>query len=328
MLVLTQRILSRYMPKISVIMSVGQVPVNWLRQSIDSVLTQTFADLEFIIINDTPLDKDVAFVLKEYAQNDCRVVLIQNEEKLGISKSVNKGLEIAKGKYIARIDADDICMKQRLEKQYAYMEEHDDIVLLGTDIRFIGNWYRIWLGDNIRYDDRDIRAMMLFGNCIAQSSVLLRRDVLEDHKLFYDETLLCCEDYDMWERLMGYGKLACLNEKLVCLRISDVQISKRIGDEMKIQAAVIRCRLQKKWLERSGYPSFTEDELVHHATRVLSMLKQDKSINGTPEYKAFLQYVYLHSKDQSKKLLTPFLNGDVRNISFWNILRMIKRCIY
>lgn len=316
------------MPKISVIMSVGQVPVNWLRQSIDSILTQTFADLELIIVNDTPSDKDVASILKEYAQNDRRVVLIRNEEKLGISRSVNKGFEMAKGKYIARMDADDICMKRRLEKQYAYMEEHGDVVLLGTNIRFMRNWYRIWLGDNIRYDDRDIRAMMLFGNCIAQSSVLLRRDVLEENKLFYDETLLCCEDYDMWERLMGYGKLACLKEKLVCLRISDVQISKRIGDEMEIQAAAIRCRLQKKWLERCGYPSFTEDELVHHATKILSTLKKDKSVTGTPEYRAFLQYVYLHSKDQSRKIFTPFLNGDVGNISFWNILKMIKRCIY
>ena len=309
-------------------MSVGQVPVSWLRQSIDSVLTQTFTDLEFIIINDIPADKDVASILKEYAQNDHRVVLIQNEKRLGIAKSVNKGLEIATGKYIARMDADDICMKQRLEKQYAYMEEHNDVVLLGTDIRFIGNWFKIWLTDNIRYDDQDIRAMMLLGNCIAQSSVLLRRDVLKENRIFYDETLLCCEDYDMWEHLMTYGKFACLKEKLVCLRISDLQITKRISDKMKKKTDVIRCRLQKSWLERCGYLCFTEDELINHATRVLSTLRKDKSVTGTPEYSAFLQYVYLHSNDQEKSLFTPFLNGDVWNISFWNILRIIKRCIY
>ena len=316
------------MPKISVIMSVGQVPVDWLRQSIDSILTQSFSDLEFIIVNDTPTNKDIASVLKEYAQNDSRVVLIQNEERLGISKSVNKGLEIAKGKYIARMDADDICMKRRLEKQYAFMEEHGDVVLLGTNIRFKGNRFRIWLPDNIRYDDRNIKAMMLLGNCIAQSSVLIRKDVLEENRLLYDETLLCCEDFDMWGRLMGYGRFACLKEKLVCLRISDVQISKRIGDMMKTQTVSIRCRLQKMWLERCGYSDFTEEELVCRATRVLSTLKKDKSIVGTPEYRAFLQYTYLHSKDQSKKFYTPFLNGDVRYISFWNILRMIKKCIY
>ena len=315
------------MSEISVIMSVGQLPIDWLRQSIESILRQTFTNLEFIIICDTPTNKDIIALLKDYAAQDHRIVMIFNEGQLGVPKSVNKGISMAHGKYIARMDADDISEKRRLKEQYAFMEANEDVVLLGSNIHFIGRNAFLKLTDNIRYEDRSIKAQMLLGNCIAQSSVLIRKKTLDENHLLYDESIKCCEDYRLWEQMMPFGKFACLEEKLVSHRLSELQISKHLRDEMKLNTDIIRGRLQLAWLKRNGYTSFTANDLMHDAVSVLSLLRKDPKVNDTPEYKAFLQYVYLVSKDRNKNLFTPFLNGDIQHITKWNIARLIKRSV-
>lgn len=315
------------MSEISVIMSVGQLPIDWLRQSVESILRQTFTNLEFIIICDTPTNKDIIALLKDYAAQDHRIVMIFNEGQLGVPKSVNKGISMAHGKYIARMDADDISEKKRLKKQYAFMEANEDVVLLGSNIHFIGRNAFLKLTDNIRYEDRSIKAQMLLGNCIAQSSVLIRKKTLDENHLLYDESIKCCEDYRLWEQMMPFGKFACMEEKLVSHRLSELQISKHLRDEMKLNTDIIRGRLQLAWLKRNGYTSFTANDLMHDAVSVLSLLRKDPKVNDTPEYKAFLQYVYLVSKDRNKNLFTPFLNGDIQHITKWNIARLIKRSV-
>lgn len=308
-------------------MSIGKVPQKWLCQSVQSVLGQTFKDFEFIITLDNPIDLKNKACIENYAEKDKRIILLHNEKNRGVSYSVNRGLMLAKGKYIARMDADDIADNRRLEKQYAFMEANSDVVLLGTGIRFIGK--NVWRHptDNLRYDDRSIRAEMLLGNCIAQSSVMIRHSVLLEYGLKYDESLKCCEDYRLWEQMMPFGKFACLEEKLVSHRLSELQISKHLRDEMKLNTDIIRGRLQLAWLKRNGYTSFTASDLMHDAVSVLSLLRKDPKVNDTPEYKAFLQYVYLVSKDRNKNFFTPFLNGDIQHITKWNIARLIKRSV-
>ena len=97
------------MCKISVIMSIYSEKEEWIKESIDSILSQTFRDFEFIIINDNPKRKQNENLLLEYSQKDNRIIVITNKENIGLTKSLNKGLSIAKGKYIARMDADIIC---------------------------------------------------------------------------------------------------------------------------------------------------------------------------------------------------------------------------
>ncbi len=309
-------------------MSVGNILTDWLCQSVESILRQTFTDFEFIIVCDIPDNRNVVSLLKDYAKKDNRCILICNDKPTGVAKSVNRGLKIARGKYIARMDADDVSEISRLERQYAYMEAHGDVILLGSNIHFIGNESFLKLSDNIKYDNLSIKAEMILGNCVAQSSVMIRKKALEDNRLMYDEKMNCCEDYHLWEQLMVCGKFACLKEKLVRHRLSELQISKQFRDDMKLQAEKIRGRIQITWLKRNGYSSFSADDLKYHAFSVLSRLKKDSKVKGTLEYKAFLQYVYLESKDKEKNLFTPFLNGDVRYMSIWNIARMIKRCMW
>ena len=108
-------------PIISVIMSVYNEPLDWVQESIDSILQQTFGNFEFIIINDNPNNKELFDFLITNKIKDNRIIIINNDENIGLTKSLNKGLERAKGEYIARMDADDISLPERLEKQINFL---------------------------------------------------------------------------------------------------------------------------------------------------------------------------------------------------------------
>lgn len=120
------------MPKISVIMSIYKEPVEWVRQSIDSILAQTFSDFEFIIVNDRPDRIENTELLNEYKLKDCRIVVLANETNIGLTKSLNRALDIATGVYIARMDADDISLSHRFQTQVDYLDMHPEICGCGS----------------------------------------------------------------------------------------------------------------------------------------------------------------------------------------------------
>ena len=128
------------MISISVVMPVYNTPVDILREAVDSILCQTFRDFEFIIIDDGSED-----ATRLYLQNlkDDRIRLIRNHQNLGITRSLNTGLREAKGKYIARMDGDDIALPERLEKQYRFMETHPKVFMCGTNVEFFGAYSRV-----------------------------------------------------------------------------------------------------------------------------------------------------------------------------------------
>ena len=109
------------MPLVSVLMSNYKTPVSYLKKSIESILNQSTTDLEFVIVNDGSKDNSRQ-VIYEYAQIDSRIVVVENEQNIGLPRSLNKGIEYCNGEYIARMDTDDICYPDRLEKQVAYMD--------------------------------------------------------------------------------------------------------------------------------------------------------------------------------------------------------------
>ena len=125
------------MPIVSVIMSIYKEPLEWLHESIDSILYQTFKDFEFIIICDNPEYKEGIELLNEYRKKDDRIIIINNVKNIGLTKSLNKGLAVAKGKYIARMDADDIAMPNRFEHQITYLDKNTDLVAIGSSVSII-----------------------------------------------------------------------------------------------------------------------------------------------------------------------------------------------
>jgi len=184
------------MAKVTVLMSVYNGE-KYLREAIDSILKQTFKDFEFLIINDGSTDS-TAEILKSY--QDPRIKIINNEKNVGLTKSLNEGLKLAKGEYIARMDADDISMPERLQKQVNILERKPDLGVVGT-------WcYIIDEKDNIKYevkDDRNpviLRWKLLFDNVFVHSSVMMRKKAYEDNG-GYNLELEASQDYDLWSRI-------------------------------------------------------------------------------------------------------------------------------
>jgi glycosyltransferase involved in cell wall biosynthesis len=205
-------------PTISVIMPVYNVE-KYLAEAVDSILSQSFDDFEFIIVDDGSSDNTFAMV-KEYAAKDSRITAIKNEKNLGIVKSLNKALEIAKGRYIARMDGDDICLPDRFKVQVEYLDNHSDIALVYSDPIFIDENSRIMCRPFRPPFDLVIRLIEPHRcNFVPHDSVMFRRSILSVLG-GYNETYKGAEDADMWVRmresgfLFGYTKQVFIKVRL------------------------------------------------------------------------------------------------------------------
>ena len=151
------------MPKVSVIMPVYNTKDEYLRQAITSILTQSFEDYEFIILNDSPENLHIKEIVSSY--QDARIRYFENEQTQGVAKSYNRLLDLAKGEFIAVMNHDDISQPQRLEKQVAYLENHPEVGLVGTAYKKFGEINRFKTIENPK-DDAEIRALLLFKSSI------------------------------------------------------------------------------------------------------------------------------------------------------------------
>lgn len=210
------------MPKVSVIMAVYNGG-EYLRLAIDSILQQSFRDFEFIIINDGSQDNSLE-VLTEYAKIDDRIRIISRENK-GLVASLNEGIAEAKTPLIARMDADDICLPERLTKQVEFLHQHEDIVCVGTAQIIIDEDGDELTTLNVPTGDREIQEKLLQGNCpIEHPSVMFRTDVVKALN-GYRKEFETAEDYDLWLRIGELGKLANINKPLIKYRYLNSSIS-------------------------------------------------------------------------------------------------------
>lgn len=201
-------------PKVSILTSVFKSEAL-IRPAIDSVLKQTFADFEWIIINDATPDKSIA-IIEEF--KDSRIKIIHNEVNLGLPASLNKGLDICRGEYIARMDTDDVCYLNRLEEQVKFMDTNSDIDVAGTWVNLTGDKTGIWKTP-ISHDE--IKCKLIFSNAIAHPSVIIRASEFKKHNFRYDEKLRRIQDYDLWVRASQKLKLANIPKELLYYRIDD-----------------------------------------------------------------------------------------------------------
>ena len=197
-------------PKVSVILPTYNGE-RFIANSIESVLSQTFDDFELIIVDDGSTDA-TSGVVKEFALKDERVVFVSSDKNLGIQKTLNKGLKMAKGEYIARIDDDDEWVERdKLSRQVNFLDNNPDYVLVGTGVIVVDEDRNEIFRFLQPTDDKSIRGRLLFKSCFTHSAVLFRRDVvLKLGGYSEDESVRHVEDYDLWLRLGRIGKLANL----------------------------------------------------------------------------------------------------------------------
>lgn len=226
---------------ISVIMPVFNEE-KYLHEAIDSILHQTFDRFEFIIIDDASTDNSLA-VIQSYS--DERIVLICNEQNIGNYPSRNKGLEIAVGKYICVMDADDVAYPQRLELQYQYLEACPDLWILGTGLDFSIPGMKWTLPSS----HEQLMIGLLQDNLSLHSSLMIRTDVMRKYG-GYDEKYVYSSDYDLMSRFSLAGKVENLPEVLMMYRWHASQISQLHRDEQKTFAYDIRRKYQIEFINR------------------------------------------------------------------------------
>lgn len=193
---------------------------KYIAQAIDSVLGQTFDDFEFIIINDCSTDCTEEIIL---SYNDPRIVYVRNEENLGVAATLNKGLAIAKGEYIARMDADDISLPERFAKQVTYLEANEDIVVLGTNVESFNELGTISTGWSAT-EPEQMKVDLLFSCGLAHPSVMMRTEVIRELG-GYDEAFNGLEDYELWCRVLEKHKITTLPDILLRYRIHGSQVT-------------------------------------------------------------------------------------------------------
>ena len=200
------------MPKVSVVIC-SYNRAKLLPRALDSVLLQDFKDLEIIIIDDDSED-NTKEVVDSYIQKDGRIKYYKNYDNLGISKSRNKGVDIAEGEYIAMLDSDDWWLKEdKLSRQVAIFESNPDVGVLGTGVVLYDDKDNFIKEDIYKDEDAEIRRNILAKNQFAQSSVVFRKDAYIAAQ-GYDESLDVCEDLDLWLRIGNRYKLANIKEAL------------------------------------------------------------------------------------------------------------------
>jgi glycosyltransferase involved in cell wall biosynthesis len=231
-------------PDISVIMSVYN-GAKYLKEAVHSILQQTHQNLEFVIVDDGSTD-DTWSVLTSL--KDPRIVLEKNANNVGLAASLNKAVRVAKGRYVARMDSDDISLPHRLEKQFAFLEDHPECGAVGSSFYEIDENGKIVGITRVPTESSEIRALLREQNCIGHGTVMMRKDVLLTCG-GYDERFKYAQDYDLWLRMSEKYEMANIEEPLYCWRSTDSCISNSRVAEQKMYANMAlseaRQRLQK-----------------------------------------------------------------------------------
>ena len=235
-------------PTISVIMPVFNAE-RYIHEAIESILNQTFTDYEFIIINDGSSDETQNIILRF---QDPRIKLFNNDFNMGLVFSLNKGIRNAKGKYIARMDADDISLPHRLEIQVNYLNSNQSIGVVGSNCIYINQDGVKGDKTNLPIDNLNISWLLFFSVPIAHPTVMMHASVL-DFTNGYDSLIVTtsrekysAEDYNLWIRLLDFTMFANIDEPLLLYRVHNNNVSYVNSKETVINGILIDFELIKK----------------------------------------------------------------------------------
>lgn len=213
------------MPKVSVLMPIYRTNTDHLREAINSILSQTYRDFEFLILDDCPTDSRIDVV---NSFDDPRIIYIQNKQNLGISGARNKLLSLAKGEYIAIFDHDDISLPNRLEKQVNYLNAHPKVGVVSANKKYIHS------GITTKYPEKniDIKDNLIFGCIVVHTASMIRKSILVDNNIGWEATYSPAEDYMLWARLLDKTMFYNIQDTLVLYRDHPQNTSNIQSEEM------------------------------------------------------------------------------------------------
>jgi glycosyltransferase involved in cell wall biosynthesis len=244
------------MPKISVIMPLYNAE-QFVKKSIESILTQSYEDFELLLIDDCSTDNtlEVASSIK-----NSKIKIVNNERNMGIAFSRNKGLDLAEGQYIALMDDDDLTVPNRFEIQVNYLGMHNEIDIVGGRHCVIDERDQvIWTCRDPLNNPKYIRADMMLYNPIANGSAMIRNDFLRENRIKYQDGCLGMEDYRFWIDCSVWGNITNLNDILLYWRNSGANETSRMQTIKSKQRAEKYAYLQRYAFELNGYFLSEED---------------------------------------------------------------------
>lgn len=297
------------LPLISVILPVYNAE-HTLGEAIESILNQTFAGFELIIINDGSTDASEKIVLK---YDDKRIKYFSNDGNKGLIYTLNRGLGLARGKYIARMDADDISLPTRFEKQVRILEEDSSVIVCGSRIRYFG----IKKGKSVYIapeSSEENKKWLVRESCFAHPTVMMRKEVLVNNRIGYHPDYKNAEDYKLWIDLAPYGAFYNIQEVLLNYRLSPTQITQSHNTEQKKNARRCRREYLSRLLKNDRLPDKIDITTIHAFRRY-------RRINP---YMLETFYMSLHNYDMLA-LLYYIFSFDWIHISRLSNLAILKR---
>jgi len=286
-------------PKVSVVMSVYNGEKH-LREAIDSILNQTFTDFEFIIINDGSTDRTKE-ILESYF--DPRIRLF-HQKNIGLTKSLNRGLEIVRGEYIARQDADDISEQERLYHEVKLLDNNSEVGLVGTYASFIdrnGKQMSVWKTPE---NHGDIKSGLMKENCFCHGSVMFRKNCI-DTVGYYREYFKYTQDYDLWLRISELYKVANINKVLYKFRRDSNTISrKKLSEQLNYHLLAIELAKERS---QSGIDSLSDIK-----TKEIELILKGRYKLGYSEINKFKSNIFLRYFSEA------IITGDyIGSFSLW-----------
>ncbi len=256
-------------PKISVLMPIYNTNEEHLRQAIESILSQTFTDFEFLILNDSPENKKLDDIVSSY--HDSRIKYFKNEQNLGISQSRNKLINLSSGEYLAVFDHDDISLPDRFKKEVDFLSSHPDIGVVSASIIMNQKAH------NFPQSDIKIKIALMHDCALKHPAAMIRKEVLLKNNIFYEEEFSPAEDYMLWCRLIKVTKFHNLPDVLLEYRNHKNNTSHNQQEKMRQKTFQIWSFVRKEypWL----YQAYLEqgiDIVKLFGIPLLKIKKNDK----------------------------------------------------
>lgn len=313
-------------PEISVIMPVYNAEA-FLTESIESILNQTFTNFELIILNDKSTDNSLE-VISKYQRSDSRIIIVNKDINVGPANLRNEGLKIAKGEFVALMDADDIALPQRFEKQINVLKQNPEIGLCGTWFTFFGSQKKL-----IKHSETPeaIKISFLHSCAIGNPTVMLRKQTLGD--LQFENEYVPVEDYDLWSRFLLKTTFYNIPESLLDYRQHKNNISKTKIDNVNRAVKKVKINQLKRFGIESSDPKIdyylnavslqkklSPDEIFEVIAASKHLAEQNKKLNNYNQE--------LLEKHLEKTLIRTIRNAGKYNLAFYKQLIRNEKVLF